>query len=137
MTGKKLYALGLLALFSFFGAVLEAALTGQVEPFSKFDLVVSLLSLGPLYWWYFLDKEERGFSTGVVQNLAVIAVAAVGLPIYFIRSRGWKGGAIITAQALGFWALLLGLAWLGEWLGASLRSLGVNHIAIIGIRIIV
>ena len=122
MTGKKLYALAILALLSFFGAVLEAALTGGVEPFSKFDLMVSLLSLGPLYWWYFLDKDERRFSTGVVQNLAVIAVAAIGLPVYFIRSRGWKGGAVITGLAFGFWVLLLSLAWLGEVLGVALRT---------------
>jgi len=123
MTGKKLYALGLLALISFCGAVLEAVLTGGVEPFGKFELVESLLSLGPLYWWYYLDKEERRFTAGVVQNLAIIGVAAIGLPIYFIRSRGWKDGAIVTAQAFGFWALLVGLGWLGELLGAALRSL--------------
>ncbi len=89
---KKLYTLGLLALIAFGGAVLEAALTGHVEPFGKFELVESLLSLVPLYWWYYLDKEQRKFSTGVVQNLAVVAVALIGLPVYFIRSRGWKKG---------------------------------------------
>jgi hypothetical protein len=122
MTGKKLYALGLLALISFFGAVLEAVLTGRVEPFGKFDLVESLLSLGPLYWWYYLDKEQRQFSTGVVQNLAVIGVAAIGLPVYIIRSRGWRKGGIATALALGVWAALVGLGWLGEELGLWLAG---------------
>jgi len=122
MTGEKLYALGLLALISFGGAVLEAVMTGRVEPFGKFDLVESLLSLGPLYWWYYLDKEQRRFSTGVVQNLAVIGVAVLGLPVYFIRSRGWKQGGIATALALAFWAVLVGLGLLGEELGLWLAG---------------
>jgi FtsH-binding integral membrane protein len=122
MTGRKLYALGLLALISFCGAVLEAVLTGRVEPFGKFDLVESLLSLVPLYWWYYLDKEQRRFSTGVVQNLAVVAVAVLGLPVYFIRSRGWKQGGIATALALAFWAVLVGLGLLGEKLGLWLAG---------------
>jgi hypothetical protein len=119
---KKLFALGSLALIAFAVALLEAALTGRVEPFGKFELVASLLSLVPLYWWYYLDKEQRRFSTGVVQNLAVIGVAIIGLPVYFIRSRGWKDGAIITFRALGFWAALIGLGWLGEVLGAALGA---------------
>lgn len=122
MVGKKMYALLLLALISLLGAILEAALTGRVEPFGKFEVVESLLSIMPLYWWYYLDKEEWRFRTGVVQNLAVIGVAAIGLPVYFIRCRGWKGGAIAAALALGVWGLLMGLGLLGEKLGLLLAA---------------
>lgn len=122
MAGKKLYALALLSLISFFGAIIEAALTGQVEPFGKFELVESLLSIMPLYWWYYLDKEERQFQTGVFQNLAVIGAAVIGLPVYFIRCRGWKGGAIATALAFGAWGTLIGLGFVGEKLGILLGA---------------
>lgn len=122
MAGKKLYALALLALISFLGAVIEAALTGRVEPFGKFELVESLLSIMPLYWWYYLDKEERQFQTGVFQNLAVIGAAVIGLPVYFIRCRGWKGGGIATALAFGTWGALIGLGLVGEKLGLLLGS---------------
>lgn len=122
MSGKKLYALGLLALISFLGATLEAALTGRVEPFGKFELVESLLSILPLYWWYYLDKEERNFQTGVFQNLAVIGVAAIGLPVYFIRCRGWKDGAIATALAYAAWGVLVGLGLVGEKFGLLLAA---------------
>ena len=122
VVGKKSYALALLALIAFCGAVLEAALTGRVEPFGRFDLVESLLSLGPLYWWYYLDKEQRRFPAGVVQNLAVVAVAALGLPIYFFRSRGWRQGSVAITLALGFWATLVGLGLLGEKLGLWLAA---------------
>ncbi|HSH12519.1 MAG TPA: hypothetical protein VLA15_02180, partial [Desulfurivibrionaceae bacterium] len=100
----------------------ESALTGRVEPFGKFELVESLLSIMPLYWWYYLDKEERRFRTGVFQNLAVIGVAAIGLPVYFIRCRGWKDGAIATAWAFGVWGALMGLGLFGEKLGLLLTA---------------
>jgi hypothetical protein len=48
--------------------------------------------------------------------LAVI----VAMPIYFIRSRGWKRGAIATAIALGVFAVLLGLGEAGEVLGKKM-----------------
>lgn len=122
MSNKKLYALGLLALIAFSGALLEAALTGHVEPFGRFELVGSLLSLPPLYWWYYLDKEQHQFQTGVVQNLAVIGVAVIGLPVYFVRSRGLRDGGMATAKAFGVWVALMGLGLLGEWLGVALRG---------------
>lgn len=104
------------------GAIFESVLTGRVEPFGKFELVENLLSIMPLYWWYYLDKEERRFRTGVFQNLAVIGVAAIGLPVYFIRCRGWKGGAIATAWAFGVWGSLMGLGLFGEKLGLLLTA---------------
>ena len=122
MAGRKRYALGALALISLMGAILEAALTGRVEPFGKYELVESLLSILPLYWWYYLDKEERQFRTGVFQNLAVIGVAGIGLPVYFFRCRGWKDGTKATAVAFGAWGLLIGLGLLGEKLGLLLAT---------------
>lgn len=122
MTGEKLYALGILALIAFGVALLEATLTGGVEPFGRFELAASLLSLGPLYWWYYVDKEQRRFEAGVIQNLAVIGLAAIGLPVYFVRSRGWRAGGVVTVKAFGFWVVLIGLGWLGEVLGVALKG---------------
>jgi hypothetical protein len=52
----------------------------------------------------------------------VLALAIAALPVYFIRSRGWKKGAITTALALAFLGATLLLGEAGERLGAVLGS---------------
>jgi hypothetical protein len=42
------------------------------------------------------------------------------MPIYFIRSRGWKRGAKATLIAAGVFAILYGLGEAGEYLGRLL-----------------
>jgi hypothetical protein len=53
-------------------------------------------------------------------NVGVIALAMLALPIYFIRSRGWKRGLVATFYAAGILAVTLGLNELGERIGAAL-----------------
>ena len=47
---------------------------------------------------------------------------AIALPIYFVRSRGWKRGGIAIAWALAFLCVMFALEEAGEWLGARLTS---------------
>jgi len=119
MRAKRWALLGLAAL-SFASPLAERALTGRVESFGGFAMAELALSLVLLLWWYHMDKLERNYRAGVLMNAGVLALAAVALPIYFVRSRGWKGGAIATAIAAAFLALTLVLAELGERLGAFL-----------------
>ena len=53
-------------------------------------------------------------------NGVVVALAIVALPVYFVRSRGWKRGALATAIAIGFFGLTLVLGELGEKIGRAL-----------------
>jgi hypothetical protein len=53
-------------------------------------------------------------------NGGMLLVLAVALPIYFVRSRGWKRGAIATAIAIVVALLGLGLGEAGEWLGKKM-----------------
>jgi hypothetical protein len=46
----------------------------------------------------------------------------VALPIYFIRSRGWKRGTRAIAMGLLFLGATLVLGEAGEWLGARLAA---------------
>src|SRR5258708_14796242 len=108
----KVYALAILAVISLVGPVLEAAVTGRVEPFSKFGLAETFLSIAPIYWWYYVDKEQRRFRAGPVLNVGVVALAIIALPVYFIRSRGWKRGSVSIVWAIG----VLAGAFFFEWL---------------------
>ena len=55
-------------------------------------------------------------------NAGVLVFAAIALPIYLVRSRGWKQGGIAIALALVFLGVTFLLGEAGEWLGAALTS---------------
>jgi hypothetical protein len=118
----KLVALGLLALISLISPMIEMMVTGRVEMLSKFGMVEAAVSLVVLFWWYHLDKREWNYRAGPLMNGGVLALAIVALPVYFIRSRGWKKGAVTTALALAFLGVTLFLSEAGERLGAVLGS---------------
>jgi len=113
----KTIALILLGVVSLIGPFVEMVTTGQVEALSKFDLATTIVSIPLIFWWYHVDKREHDYQAGPLMNGGIVAVAIVALPIYFVRTRGWKRGAVATLLALGIFALLLGLSELGEWLG--------------------
>src|SRR4030081_1257953 len=114
---SKRSALALLAAITLVTPIVETLVTGRVEPFSNFDLAGSFLSLLPIYWWYHLDKDETGYRAGPLLNVGVAALAIVALPVYFVRSRGWKRGGVISLYALGILGVLSLLAPLGGFIG--------------------
>ncbi len=89
----KACALGILALISLLGPVLEIAIAGRVNPTGKFAIAEAVLSTLPIYYWYYIDKQQRRFRTGVLQNAGVIGVSVIAMSVYFFRSRGWKRAA--------------------------------------------
>ena len=118
----KTIALIVLAVLSFASPALERVVTGRVELLSNFGLAETALSLIALFCWYHLDKAERDYRAGKLMNAGVLVLAAVALPVYFIRSRGWKRGAMAIGVALLFLAGTFVLGELGERLGAALTS---------------
>ena len=118
----KSIALILLAMLSLVSPLVETLATGRVETFSSFGLAETIASLVVLFWWYHLDKAEQRYSAGKLMNAGMLLVAAVALPIYFIRSRGWKRGSRAIGIAALFAAGTLALGELGERLGAALTS---------------
>jgi hypothetical protein len=113
----KTVALILLGVVSLVGPFVEMVTTGQVEALSKFDLATTIVSIPLIFWWYHVDKREHDYRAGPLMNGGILAIAIVALPIYFVRTRGWKRGAVATLLALGIFAILLGLSELGEWIG--------------------
>lgn len=117
----KTSALALLGVVSFVSPLLERWWTGRIEPLSSFDVVTTLASIPLIFFWYHVDKRQRDYQAGPLMNVGIVAVAILALPIYFIRSRGWKRGLISTLLAAGFFVVTLALSELGEQVGALLE----------------
>jgi hypothetical protein len=124
----KNFSLIALFLLSLVGPVAEGLCTGRIDPapFATWGLGETLLGVLPLYAWYYADKYERRFRAGALQNVGVAVFALIGLPVYFIRSRGCKRGALASLISLGVLIALtlLGEAgeWIGAWAGVALRA---------------
>src|SRR5436853_5998257 len=118
MDRGKAAALLTMAALSFICPVIERAMTGHVELLSGYGLAETGITLIALFWWFHLDKAEHGYRAGKLMNAGMLVVAAIALPIYLIRSRGWQRGARAIAAALVFLGLTFGLGEAGEWLGA-------------------
>ncbi len=118
----KAAALALLALVSFAAPLIEELATGKVEAFSPFDLVATFVSVALIFWWYHADRGERSYAAGPLMNVGVVAASVLALPIYFVRSRGWKTGIIATAWAAAVLAATYLLGEAGERIGAAFAS---------------
>ena len=117
----KTLALALMAAVSFAFPLAERIVTGQVEMLSTFGLVETLVSVVLLFWWYHVDKAERGYHAGRLMNGGMLIAALIAMPIYFVRTRGWRQGGITIALAAVFLAGTFLLGELGEWLGGWVR----------------
>ena len=122
MKAVKLCALAILAVISLAGPVVESVLTGRVEEFGTYALVETLLSIVTIFWWYHMDKADKGYRAGPLMNAGMVAALIVALPVYFIRSRGWKRGAISIAKGSAVMAGLWLLDMLGEAIGKALTG---------------
>jgi hypothetical protein len=118
----KVWALAILALISLLVPLLEMLLTGRVEELGRFALAQNLLSIPPIFWWYHVDKAEKGYRAGPLMNVGVVALAVLALPVYFIRSRGWKRGSVSILKGIAVFAAVTLLGMLGEWLGKAVAS---------------
>jgi len=114
------WALAALAAVSLVLPMLEMYFTGQVEELGKWALAQNLLSIPPIFWWYHVDKAKRNYRAGPLMNAGVVALPLLALPIYFIRSRGWKRGAISIVKGAGVVAGVTLLGMLGESIGKAL-----------------
>ena len=119
---SKAVALSLLAVVAFAGPFLETLLTGGVEPYGKWEIGETVIALVLVFWWYHVDKAERGYRAGPLMNGGMLLVMALAMPIYLLRSRGWKQGGIATAVAIALFLVLLGLGEAGEYLAARLTG---------------
>ncbi|GAB3092374.1 hypothetical protein [Lysobacter terrae] len=67
---------------------------------SPVDVCFTILGVALIFAWYRLDTTQIGYRRSPWLNAAVIAIAIVGLPYYFFRSRGLKRGLVATGLFL-------------------------------------
>jgi len=118
----KTLALVLMAAVSFASPLVETLARGRVDPLSAYGFAELFASMVLVFWWYHLDKAEQGYERAYVMNAGVLLMAVIALPIYFVRTRGWRRGgrAIVLAAAFVLFTFLLGEA--GEWLGGRFAA---------------
>lgn len=121
MSKPKMAVLAALGVLSLLGPIAEIAFTGRLEDWGPWTMGETLASAVLIFWWYHLDKTERDYRAGILMNGGMVALAALALPIYFVRTRGWKRGGIAIAGAVAVFAALLVLEELGGWLGEFFR----------------
>ena len=114
---SKTVALGLLAVVSLLGPFLETLVTGGVEPLGRWEIGETVLALILVFWWYHVDKAERGYRAGPLMHGGMLLVMALAMPLYLVRSRGWKRGVLASLVAIALYLFLDGLGEAGEWLG--------------------
>jgi hypothetical protein len=122
MHKQKTLALGLLAAVSLLGPMAERIVTGRVDDFSTYAIVDTLISLVLIFWWYHADKAARGYRAGKLMNAGMLVMVVIAMPVYLVRSRGWKRGAVAIALAAAFLGLMLLLEAAGEQVGAWLAG---------------
>ena len=120
MRPSKKIALALLALVSFFGPFIEVLVTGNIEPYGAWELAETLVALALVFWWYHVDKAEHAYRAGPLMNGGMLLAVVVAMPIYFVRSRGWKRGAQASGIGLAMLAALYALGEAGEYLASLL-----------------
>ena len=96
---KRRIILMLLAYSAILGII--AVIFPDKDPPTDFVFFLALLILGVS--WCFTDAAERNYRMGRLMSLLLILFLGIGLPIYFLRTRGF--GAF---KALAFTLLLVG-----------------------------
>jgi hypothetical protein len=120
MRRSKQIALALLALVSFAGPFAEVLVTGRIEPYGRWELAETLVALALLFWWYHVDKAEHDYRAGPLMNGGMLLAVVVAMPIYLVRSRGWRRGMRATAIAAVVLGALFALGEAGEYLAGVL-----------------
>jgi len=94
--------------------------TGHLNVEREWKIAEQLLLAVFVFWWYHNDKTQRQFRTGAFQNIAVVALALVAVPVYLFRSRGAKRGLSAFVLFLAFVVTMLGALILGGAVGGYL-----------------
>ena len=115
---EKLRPLVMLALVSLLLPLGEVVIRRRPpEPWGPTTLIDVVLTTYAIYWWYVLDKRQRNFPAGSWQNLGVIFIFIVALPVYFIRSRGWGMGTVAILVMVVAVVASGVLSYVGEQIG--------------------
>jgi cytochrome bd-type quinol oxidase subunit 2 len=85
----------------------------QNQGVGSYDVGVSLLYAGILFWWYHADSEERQIRRPVALNMLVIALAPLGILIYTLWWDKSRKALKVLAKFFGIVLLHLAAATAG------------------------
>jgi hypothetical protein len=97
---------------------------GMVMPFSGTSSqqtgILGIILLIPLYWWLQLDSDQYP-----EMNLGLFKVSAglfslIGLPLYFIKTRGFAGSVLPIVLSVVTFVLSIVLITVGRYLSLAL-----------------
>jgi len=86
------------------------------ETARSIELGLLFLMVFLIFQWYRIDAEEHHYPRTMFLNFSIVLVAAVAVPYYLLRSRGWQRGQLSLMKAI---AVFLGSIVLSAF-GASL-----------------
>lgn len=81
------------------GANPVVAMSADMARAIELGLVFAMVFL--IFLWYRIDADQRGFQRTALLNVAIVMIAAVAVPYYLIRSRGWQEGQLAVLKAIG------------------------------------
>jgi hypothetical protein len=84
--------------------------TGSSQPIETL-LIFGMAML--IFFWYRFDSDLRGFQRTPLLNFAMVMVAALAMPYYLIRTRGWPQAQFSIAKAIGVFFGSIVLATIG------------------------
>jgi hypothetical protein len=96
------------------GANPVVAMSADMVRMIELGLVFAMVFL--IFLWYRIDADERGFQRSLLLNVAIVMVAALAVPYYLIRSRGWQEGQLAVLKALVVFVGSIVLSALGAML---------------------
>lgn len=85
---------------------------------SGLEMLWVLLMAWLIWLWYRIDSTQLGFRRTPGLGVLVVLVAAVGIPLYLVRSRGWPQARLAVLQAIGLFLASVLLSALGASLFA-------------------
>lgn len=109
---QVLWAFGVVSFVS--GAY--AASTAATEVADAIDLGLAFAMVFLIFLWYRIDAEQRGFKRSLLLNVSIVLLAAIAVPYYLIRSRGWQHGQIAVLKAVLVFLGSIALSALGAML---------------------
>jgi hypothetical protein len=114
MKNPKLLVLGLLLASAVLGGVARQIIAPG-KPFAQVDIFFILAGAILVFTWFRIDANQRNFKRSPILNVAVVALAAVALPYYFFRTRGFVGGLAATAGFIGIAILFSAIQYAGSY----------------------
>ena len=94
----------------------HAASSGVTEVAGPIELGLVFAMISLIFLWYRIDADQHGFKRSAFMNVSIVMVAAIAVPYYLIRSRGWQHGQIAVLKAVLVFLGSIALSALGGML---------------------